>query len=656
MSNLAASEGLEPTPRANTQADTSRLAELLEASDDIEQIVPSDCVEIASIYQRLGDSDSAYAWLKRAVTAGDAFSDWQAAATVMKRLHRDGRPGSRRVVKVAIASSYTADQLGEAIQLACLRWGLDVELYQAPFGQYQQVALDPDDNLHSFEPDFAIIAVHAGDLRLPEFSTRPADLVRSELDRWRDIWKGLSNNSGATIIQHNFVQRPEDPFGHLATQLPGSRGSMVRRLNDELALAASEAGVRVIDCDRLASTIGKRVWFDDRYWYLAKQAVALSAVPFLARHTAAVVAASLGLTKKCLVLDLDGTLWGGVLGEDGLEGIELGSGATGEAFVAFQEYVLKLKERGIVLAVCSKNDERSAKEPFMSHPDMRIRLSDVAQFTANWNSKVDNLQAIARALNLAPDALVLADDSPAERHQVRLMLPEVEVLPLPSDPSQYIRVLDDSLLFEPGSFTEEDAARNDHYRARAQADGLKSSAATLEEFHRDLDMQAIIAPFDEFHLPRIAQLVAKTNQFNLTTRRHSTQALRGFMERDPTDCVHFYARLRDRFADHGLVAVIIAERADDAMVIDTWLMSCRVIGRTLDRHMMNHLSTQAIQLGCKRLVGEYIPTDRNALVTDLYKNLGFELVRENESGTTWEYDLSHGAIESDFITTIEVDS
>jgi len=369
----------------------------------------------------------------------------------------------------------------------------------------------------------------------------------------------------------------------------------------------------------------------------------------LARHTAAVVGARLGLTRKCLVLDLDGTLWGGVVGEDGVDGIVLGGGEAGEAFVAFQEYVLELKQRGVILAVASKNNEADAREVFERHPEMRLGLEDLAVFAVNWEDKPANLRRIAQALDVGLDALVLADDNPAERQIVRRLVPEVDVLALPDDPSDFRRALAGYLGFESIAITGEDRRRTAQYRARAAAAELASSAADIESFYRDLRMEAVVAPFDELHLARIAQLVGKTNQFNLTTRRHDAPTLRRFTD-DPAYITR-YLRLSDRFADHGLVALAIARIDGDTAEIYTLLMSCRVIGRTVEDHLLMHICRAAQDAGATRLRGTYLPSAKNQLVADLYQRLGFRLLEETPGGATrWEYDLAQrGPILNEFI-------
>jgi FkbH-like protein len=411
---------------------------------------------------------------------------------------------------------------------------------------------------------------------------------------------------------------------------------MVNAVNAELGASRPEH-VAVVDCDRIAALVGKQRWFNARYWHLAKQAVALESLPILARHTAAVIAARLGLSRKCLVLDLDNTLWGGIVGEDGLAGIRLGESAEGEAFQAFQDSILALKQRGVVLAVCSKNNESDAREVFERHPGMRIRLDDIAVFVADWRSRPEQLQSVVSELALGLDSLVLADDNPVEREAVRQLLPEVDVLRLPDDPADFSRALSGYLLFEPAAFTVEDAQRTEQYRARRSAADAALAAQSIDDFYRSLEMRTTTSVFSDSDLPRIAQLVAKTNQFNLTTRRHAAGKLTGFMA--DVDCVHRTFRLTDRFADHGLVALFIAFVRGASLEIDTWLMSCRVIGRTLEQTMLDELLASALHRGCTRLTGSYLPTAKNALVADLFERLGFELVSGEDGTTRWSMDV-----------------
>jgi FkbH-like protein len=610
-------------------------AAYLEAAFSTEYPPASLCVKLARTYSEMGDQPHALRWAAAVVDAGDELTAWHAAAALVARTPAS-RVEARRTARVAVIGSYTLTQYASLLRLAALRAGVALDIFEGGFNQYRQELVDADSALWAFAPEFVIIAVHEGDLALPFESDAPRDAVDAEVGRWTALWDQVASRSRARVVQHTFVVPPNPPLGHLAARRAGSRYAMTQAVNLRLGEAAG-AGVLLLDCDRLASLYGKTRWFDARYWLHAKQAVALGALPLLTRHTAAVLAGDLGLARKCLVLDLDGTLWGGIIGEDGLNGIRLGGTAEGDAYVAFQEQILALTRRGVVLAVCSKNNPAEAREPFERHPEMRIKLGDIAAFVAGWDSKVEGLRAVARDLDLGLESLVFADDNPAERQLVRQLLPAVDVLPLPADPADYTRVLAEYLWFETSTLTAEDTDRTSQYRARAELKALERAATSLDEFYRTLEMQAELTPFRAVDGARIAQLVAKTNQFNLTTRRHSARQLEEFA-RDPR-CLHLAVRLRDRFADHGLVGVLIAFVDGPIAAIDTWLLSCRVIGRTVEVEMFDWLCRAARARGAAAVEGTYVRTPRNGLVADLYARLGLTRVEETDSGTRWRLDL-----------------
>ncbi len=655
----ATTDQLESQAHAIARGDESRkasqnedaIAAYLAAAARVETPAADLCLKLARGYERLGNAAEACRWALTVVDAGDDFASWQAAAALLGRQATATVPRQTRAARLALVGSYTTGQLAPLLRLAAARLGVTLDIYESDYGQYRQDTIDPASPMYQFKPDIVLIAVHDGDLALPDYSDTPDEDIAAELRRWTSLWQAVGQHSTARVVQHTFAIPPEAPLGHLGARLPGSRYMMTHALNARLGAAAGDH-VSLVDCERLAGLYGKDRWFDPRYWYLAKQAVALGALPLLARHTAAVIAAGLGLSRKCLVLDLDNTLWGGVIGEDGLAGIKLGDGVDGEAFVAFQEYVLKLKGKGVILAVLSKNNEADAREPFEKHPEMRLKLDDIAMFVANWQPKQDQIGTIAKTLNIGLDSIVFVDDNPVEREAVRQFLPEVDVIPLPPDPTGYMRALSRYLMFETSSFTTEDAKRTDQYRARAEIAAAEDAAGSIEDFYRSLRMQAVIAPFNEVDLPRIAQLIGKANQFNLTTRRHGLPQLQAF--RDDPSCVHLSLRLRDRFSDHGLVSLMIACKKGDTLDIDTWLMSCRVIGRTVEAELLKHLCKAAERLGCTTLRGTYIPTTKNAMVKDIYGKYGFALVDERDGTTTWVYDLqAQGPIENEFIETVD---
>jgi FkbH-like protein len=363
-------------------------------------------------------------------------------------------------------------------------------------------------------------------------------------------------------------------------------------------------------------------------------------VPVYAEHFARLLGAMRGKSRKVLVLDLDNTLWGGIIGDDGLEGIAIGQGnAVGEAHLAVQRGALDMHGRGIVLAVSSKNEDATARLPFQQHPDMLLREEHIAVFQANWTDKAANLATIADALNVGRDSLVFVDDNPAERMQVRGRHPEIAVPELPADSAYYWRTLAAAGYFEAVAFSEDDRKRTGFYKENAKRLELQNSAGTLDEYHRSLDMIASFAPFNAIGRARIAQLINKSNQFNLTTRRYSEEQV-ARLEEDQ-GAFTLQVRLADIFGDNGMISVIIAHRDGEEWQIDTWLMSCRVLGRRLEEAVLAEIVRAARADGARALVGRFIPTDRNMMVARHYEKLGFTKVGEDESGeSVWRLDLS----------------
>lgn len=623
-----------------------RVARLLEKARESEIPSARACLDLARAHIDLGDTTEAFHWSARVVDAGLDYISWDAAARISNSIPESELPEPKRTARLAVLGSYTTNQLVDLTRLVAARRGIRLDIYEAGFAQYQQEVLDDHSGLWAFDPDYILLAVHEGELHLPEFSRDPSDAVDSELARWTSLWDSIHDRSNAKIVQSNFVARPEDPFGHLSARLSGTRRAMIGSLNIKLGEAAGEK-VAVLDCAHLASVAGRSVWFDDRYWHRSKQAVGFNALPLLSSQLVGLLAAEMGMSRKCLVLDLDGTLWGGVLGEDGAENLSLGHGPDGEAFVAFQEYIAALKSRGIVIAVCSKNDEDLARSAFEGHPAMRLKPDDVSIFVANWRPKPENIEQIARDLDLGLDALVFVDDNPAERAAVRRQLPEVDVISLPEDPAGFVDALASYPFFAMSTFTAEDERRTDQYRARAQAAGLKAQAKSLEDFLEQLGMTATIGDFNDLQLGRVAQLIGKTNQFNLTRRRHTRAEIESM--RDDPDYTHFHIGLRDLFGDHGVVGVAIGRRTGGVLEIDTLLMSCRVIGRTVEAVMLSELYDRALEMGCTHLKGIYRPSSKNSLVADLYDRHGFQESQAGSEETVWLYDLSAGRFENRFI-------
>lgn len=537
---------------------------------------------------------------------------------------------SRARKRVALIGSGSLSFWAPVLRPAAFVAGIDIDLFTGEFGQHSQEILDSGSPLSRFRPEVVILATDWRSLGLSPEVAEADSVVAGHVAALRTLWRHCAENWGADVIQHNFEVPEVDPFGHLSAELPGGRARILRRLNLALSEAAAAENVAILDVDQVASLFGKCQWNDPIAWTTSKQYPAPAALPLLARHEAAILRALAGLASKCLVLDLDGTLWGGVIGEDGLSGIRLGGSPEGEAWVSFQHFVRGLRNRGVLLAVCSKNNPEDALEPFRNHPEMVLKRDDFAAFVANWQTKSENLRHIAAELNLGLDSLVFVDDHPVERAQVRAELPEVEVPEMPRDPALYEVAISRSLLFEGVSLTADDRSRVATYRGNAERAQLLTVSGNLEDFLRNLQMRVELRPFDQVNLPRIVQLINKTNQFNLTTRRMSA-AMAEKMVGDPLWYTQFM-RVCDRFGDNGITGVLIARREGHAWRVDNWLLSCRVLGRRIEEVMLTALLGFAEASGTAELVGEYLPTAKNGQVADLYERLGFVRVREDEAG------------------------
>jgi len=595
--------------------------------------------------------DEAWRELRPLLLRGGDSSLWNVARNLLKAAGDDWSPPSRRAIRLGLLCTYESAELTEILAIACAVLGIEATIHAAPYGQLEQEALDGGSALARFKPTHVLIAPTTDDLAFPQPAEDPAAAVSNEEARWRMLWRAIAETSGARVVQHGFVVPDEEPLGHLALRMPGSRLSLVRELNRRLGEAAG-GDVLLVDCERVAARLGKRRWLDPRLWYAARMPLAAEALPLLALETAAVLAGDVGLAARCLVVDLDNTLWGGLVAEEGAEGVAVGEGAEGEAYAEFQEYLKALRNRGVLLAVASKNDLAVARQPFELNPRMRLRSKDFSAFVADWRRKPEQIAEIAGVLGLGLEALVFADDNPAECAEVAAALPAVETIVLDVPPSEYVRTLASCLRFETSSLTDDDLGRQRSYSGRAQAEKLRVSATSLEEFWRSLEMKGQVERLTELTIDRAVQLTQKTNQFNLTLARRSREDVERLGIDETAICRTL--SLKDRFADHGLVglAFLLRDESDpDVAQIDTLLLSCRVIGRTAEVHMLSHLSRAALDAGYTRLRGVYVPGPRNALVADLYPRLGFTPV--NGTSNAWEYDINaNGPIESLYIADI----
>jgi len=579
-------------------------------------------VMLASARNLFAAGHPGQAWYPLAETCKSSASPrtLRNAARLLAQARKKAAPPFRRRCRIALLSSTTIDFLAPILRAQCFGAGIDAEIYIGPFNQYEQEIRHPDSGLARFQPDVIAIGTDWRSLGLRDEEDSPGGIIGEHTGRLESLWREARERLGATVIQFNYEAPPFDALGQLSAALPGGRGHLLRAINLALWEAAGRTqGVAILDVDQIAARFGKDRWNDPVLWHTAKQYPSAEAMPALGHQLTALLRAALGLTSKCLALDLDGVLWGGVIGEDGLAGIQLGGGPAGEAFVDFQRYLQSLTRTGVLLAVCSKNNPEDAVLPFRKHPEMVLREQDIAIFTANWKSKDENLREIATALNIGLDAMVFVDDNPAERSRVRQNLPEVEVVDLPADPALYVSALSRLGLFETLAITREDRQRTASIRENLERKTLESTAGSVDDYLAQLDIQVQLAPFDEANLPRIVQLINKTNQFNLTTRRRGDAEVRALLA---AGAYTQAMRASDRFGDSGLTGVLIAIPDGAGLRVDTWLMSCRVLGRRLEEVMFAALVRYAAENHTTQITGEYIPTAKNSQVADLYARLG----------------------------------
>ncbi|MET0408533.1 MAG: HAD-IIIC family phosphatase [Hyphomicrobium sp.] len=539
--------------------------------------------------------------------------------------------------KLGVISNALLDLMAPVLTATAARYGIALECVTADFGQTTAEALDAESVINRFRPDAVLMAIDHRGLPL-RFVAGSRELheegVSASLQVLTTIRQGFQENAGCVCIVQTIPPPPEALFGSLDRSIPGTPRSVLEDLNGAIAKSIDGTPDILFDVASLASTVGLSTWYSPSEWNLAKLQFSEACLPLYADHVLRLIAASRGKSRRCLVLDLDNTLWGGVIGDDGLDGIKIAQGdAVGEAHLEVQQLALDLRSRGVVLAVCSKNTDEIARQPFRAHPEMRLKENHIAVFQANWDDKATNITAIADTLSLGLESVVFLDDNPVERDLVRKELPQVAVPELPDDPAHYARYLAAAGYFEAVRFLDEDRAKADMYKLNAERATIRARSTDMASYLATLDMEIIFSPFDQIGRSRISQLINKSNQFNLTTRRYS-EADVAQIERDE----HVFAlqiRLIDKLGDNGMISVVICRPADEGdWEIDTWLMSCRVLGRGVEVMVLRELLGAAREQGVRRIVGRYIPTERNALVRDHYEKLGFSLLSRDSDGTS----------------------
>src|SRR5271170_1230177 len=566
-------------------------------------------------------------------------------AKAIARARADGKSLDPLVpFRLAVLSNSTVDLMVPALVASAARRGIALEVIQPTYDQVAQEALTPDSKVNSSKSDAVLFALDYRALPLKLTlgdSEASAATVAGVIGYLRVLRDGIKTNSNAVCVFQSFAPPVETLFGSLDRALPGSIRSLIDGINRELAELVLSSNDVLLDVAGLAETVGLANWHDTQLWNLAKFSFSDELIPLYADHVTRIVAALRGKSGKVLVLDLDNTVWGGVIGDDGLEGIKIAQGdAIGEAHLALQRMALDLRQRGIVLAVSSKNTDEVARAPFEQHPEMLLKLDHIAVFQANWNDKATNIQAIAEELSLGLDSIVFLDDNPAERGLVRKLLPQVAVPELPEDASAYARTLAAGGYFESVTFANEDLKRAGFYQGNARRASLQKQVGGVDAYLASLDMTITFQPFDATGRVRIVQLINKSNQYNLTTRRYTDPEVLA-AEEDP-EVFTLQVRLADVFGDNGMISVVICRPACEGVWdIDTWLMSCRVLGRKVEHMVLREILEHARAAGIHTITGTYRPTDRNKLVVDHFTRLGFSQISADDSGLTrWEIQVA----------------
>ena len=566
------------------------------------------------------------------------FSDFK----TLKRLLKSDL-SALPLIKVALLGDTATQFLATAIRGTGVERGYHVDLYEAEYDQVERQLLDPTSEFYEFNADFIILFQSTHKLGENHAMLSSEQQTTLAEDRLNFVASVCSNPAleGKKIIYFNYPEIDDAVFGSYANHVPQSLTWQVRRLNCGLMdLTQQYPNLFICDIAAMQNKLGRDAMFAANVYTSTEMVLSMDVLPYVAGRVMDIVCAIKGQFKKCLILDLDNTVWGGVIGDDGLEGIQLGHGlGIGKAFTEFQMWVKKLKQRGIIICVASKNNEETAKEPFEKHPDMVLKLEDIAVFQANWETKVDNIRTIQSILNISFDSMVFLDDNPFERNIVRENIKGITVPELPEDPADYLEYLYGLNLFETASYSSADKDRTKQYQVEAQRVSLSKTFTNEADFLKSLDMVSVVSGFTKFNTPRVAQLTQRSNQFNLRTVRYTDADIESFAS--DAEVIDLSFTLQDKFGDNGLIAVIIMKPKDkETLFVDTWLMSCRVLKRGVENFTLNTMVEIAKSKGYKRIIGEYLPTPKNGMVALHYPELGFKPI-EGSPTAQWVLDLEN---------------
>lgn len=558
----------------------------------------------------------------------------------------------KKHIKVAVLGDNATQLLCQALRGIGYEMGLDLEMWEADFNQIEHQMLTANSDLYHFEPD-AIIVFYATRKLLHLYDTlneaERSHLAERRLALYESIYNSAKTNSKAKVLFINYPELDDRVFGCLGNRLEQAFIYQTRLLNLKLMeLSAKYTDCFIIDLSAIQNEVGYAFLFDHSIYVNTEMVISVDALPLVAKRMVDIISAASGNVHKCLICDLDNTLWGGVIGDDGIENIQIGMLGIGKAFTELQHWVKKLAERGIIIAICSKNDEKVAKEPFEKHPDMVLRLEDISVFVANWENKADNIRYIQKTLNIGFDSMVFLDDNPFERNQVRRELPAICVPELPTDPAEYTDYLCSLNLFETISYSDADRQRTAQYRIEAQRAEAHARFSNEDDYLASLEMYSEVLSFTPYNTPRVAQLSQRSNQFNLRTIRWSEEDVAA--RAASPDYITLAFTLRDKYGDNGLICVVALKRTSpEELFIENWFMSCRVLKRGMEDFTMNTIVECARKLGALRVIGEYIPTPKNSMVKEHYNMLGFTKL----DGGRWALDVPTYKSRKNYISRLE---
>lgn len=629
----------------------TRLARALIQDENVEQAkqvmmsaldVDPGCLSAIRLLYELtvkdGKCEDADRWLARMAEVDQSYT---AVSYVHKERQRNSA-GQGHGVRIALLSSYVLDWLVPYLDLECRKAGLIPKFYQAPFNQYTQQVLNSESDLYRFKPEVIFVALGLEDV-WPQIAVawKEEEFTRAReaiTDQVLGLVREIELRSGALTVVHSFTVFGQEAQGILQNRVSNSFSKWLAALNDNLAEALrTHERSFLMPLDSVIEWVGRERSCQAKMWYMAGMRIAEPALPELARYSIRYIKALKGLTRKCIVLDLDGTLWGGIVGEVGAEGVALGPSAPGIEYVDFQRALLGLTRRGILLAVCSKNNSDDAMAVIRAHPHMVIREEQFAAMKINWKNKADNIREIARDLNIGLDSLVFIDDNPNERELIRQLLPEVLTVDLPRDPSLYRRTLEGMTDFDLLALTKEDEMRAAQYQANAKRQAAKNAAVSLDEYLQSLEIRVSVHLASREVLSRLVQLFNKTNQFNLTTKRYQLEEVAQFMKSD--DHLVYDLYVTDRFGDHGLVGTAVVRKGSDEWRIDSLLMSCRVMGLGIETAFLERIYADAVEAQVSRLIGEFVQSKKNQPVKEFYAQHGFSLLQDTDNRQDWVLDV-----------------